>query len=289
MRYAYVIVGSGLTGAVMARCLADADQSVIVLERRGRVGGNIADASGPAGIRMHVHGPHLFRTMSGEIWRFVNRFATFYPYRHRIKTRVDGRLENWPIAASCIRRLCGDDWKPDGSGCIPPANFEEAVLAQIPRLVYEKFVKGYTEKHWGVPARSLSAGLCRRFDVRHDDNPYLHPTHKYQGLPTEGYSRMIERMLEGIRVVTNFDYLKDRDLFKPCKLLVFTGVLDEYFAYELGRLAYRGQRRTHTFFPEVNLLQPCAQVNEMETSPQPGRGWAHSGHASHAGDPLFAP
>ena len=262
MKHSYVIVGSGLTGAVIARSLADAAQSVIVLDRRPHVGGNVADATDPSGIQVHLYGPHLFRTVSNEIWRFVNRFASFHSYRHQIKSRVDGALENWPIAASCIKRLCGEDWKPERNGNGRPANFEEAALSLMPRLIYENFVKGYTEKQWGVPARSLSAALCQRFDVRQDDNPYLHPRHKYQGIPTEGYSRMIERVLEGIPVVTSFDYLNDRPLFKPRKLLVFTGPIDEYFGFELGRLAYRGQRRTHTYQADPDWLQPCAQVNE---------------------------
>jgi len=284
VRHSYVIVGSGLTGAVIARCLADAGESVIVLDRRPHVGGNVADTTDPSGIQVHLYGPHLFRTVSDEIWRFVNRFASFHSYRHQIKSRVDGALENWPIAASCIRRLCGEDWKPERNGDVPPANFEEAALCQMPRAIYEKFVKGYTEKQWGVPARSLSAALCKRFDVRRDDNPYLHPGHKHQGIPTEGYSRMVERMLEGIPVVTNFDYLKDRRLFKPRKLLVFTGPIDEYFGFELGRLAYRGQRRTQTYHGDADWLQPCAQVNEPgEPAHIRDVEWKHLMHPDYAG------
>jgi UDP-galactopyranose mutase len=262
VKYSYVVVGAGLTGSVIARCLADAGQSVVVVERRSRIGGNVADATAPSGIQVHLHGPHLFRTASEEIWRFVGRFASFHPYRHQIKSRVDGTLENWPIGASCIRRLCGVNWKPERNGGQQPTNFEEAALSLMPRVIYEQFVKGYTEKQWGVPAVSLSAALCSRFDVREDDDPYLHPRHKYQGIPTEGYSRMVERMLEGIPVCTGFDYLNDRNLFKPRKLLVFTGPIDEYFGFLLGKLAYRGQRRTHSYHADADWLQPCAQVND---------------------------
>lgn len=265
MRYSCVIVGSGLTGAVVARCLADAGRDVVVLERRSRLGGNIADDTHPCGIPFHLHGPHFFRTSSQPIWQFVNRFAAFHPYRHRIKTRVDGALENWPVDADCIRRLCGDDWKPDRVVSRQPATFEEAALSLMPRLIYEKFVRGYTEKQWGTSAASLSPGLCTRFDVRADGNPYLHPHHKHQGIPTSGYSRMISCMLAGIPIVANFDYLADRSLFKPKDCLVFTGPIDEYFGFELGRLLYRAQRRTHTYHPERGEVQPCAQVNEPGT------------------------
>jgi len=256
----YVIVGSGLTGAVIARLLADAGRQVVVLDRRPCCGGNVADAWHPSGIHFHRYGPHLFRTSSEEIWQFVNRFAVFHPYRHQIKTWVDGRLENWPVAGSYIQRTCGKDWQP-ASASDRPANFEEAALRLMPCPVYEKFVKGYTKKQWGVAPQSLSAALCRRFDVRADDNPYLTPRAKHQGIPTEGYSRMIERMLGGIPLVMNFDYLTDRHAFRARRRLIFTGPIDEYYGFELGRLAYRGQRRQHTWLPHVDWTQPCAQVN----------------------------
>jgi len=131
----------------------------------------------------------------------------------------------------------------------------------MPAVVYEKFVKGYTEKQWGTSARHLAAGLCTRFDVRHDDNPYLTPRAKYQGIPTEGYSRLVERMLEGIPVVLNFDYLQDRRAFQARKLQVFTGPIDEYFDCELGRLRYRGQQREHVYLADVERACPVAVIN----------------------------
>lgn len=267
MHWDYVIVGSGLTGAVIARQLADAGQRVIVLERRACVAGNVADYWHPCGIHVHRYGPHLFRTVSDDIWQFVNRFARFHEYWHQVKTRVDGQLENWPVAASYIARVCGDAWQPRQPGAsAKPANFEEAALSLMPQAVYEKFVKGYTEKQWGVSAHELAAGLCTRFDVRHDDNPYLTPRAKHQGIPTRGYSRMVERMLEGIPVVLNFDYLQDRRQFIARKLLVFTGPIDEYFSCELGRLRYRGQQREHVYLPHVERAYPVAVINN------PGEG-----------------
>jgi UDP-galactopyranose mutase len=259
MRVDYVIVGSGLTGAVIARHLVDAGERVIVLDRREHFGGNVADYTHPSGVNVHRYGPHLFRTVSDDIWRFVNRFATFHPYEHQIRSQVDGRLENWPIAASYIRRVCGETWQPEFTS--RPNNFEEAALSLMPRIVYEKFVKGYSEKQWGVPAQALSAKLCKRFDVRADDDPRLTPHHKYQGIPTEGYSKMMERMLTGIPVVLNFDYLKDRTAFKARKRLIFTGPIDEFFNFELGKLAYRGQKRATTHLEDVDWKQPCGQIN----------------------------
>jgi UDP-galactopyranose mutase len=259
MKADFVIVGSGLTGAVMARHLVDAGEKVIMLERRPHLGGNVADYAHASGVNVHRYGPHLFRTVSDEIWRFVNRFATFHPYEHKIRSVVEGQLENWPIAASYIRRMCGESWRPEFTGT--PANFEEAALSMMPRVVYENFVKGYSEKQWGVPAVKLSAKLCKRFDVRADDDPRLTPHHKYQGIPTEGYSKMMERMLTGVPVMLGFDFLKDRDAFKARKQLIFTGPIDEFFNFELGKLAYRGQKRATTYVPDVDWKQPCGQLN----------------------------
>jgi UDP-galactopyranose mutase len=262
MKCNYLIVGSGLTGAVIARNLADSGESVVVLDRRPHLGGNVADVTHPSGIQIHRYGPHLFRTASSDIWRFVNRFAHFHCYRHTIKSRVDGALENWPIAGSYISRACGANWRPARIGDCRPRNFEEAALSLMPAVIYEKFVKGYSEKQWGVHATALSASLCQRFDVRYDDDPYLHSKHKHQGIPTEGYSKLMERMLAGIPVILNFDYLKDRHQFKAGKQVVFTGPIDEYFDFELGHLSYRGQQREHTYDSDAEMLQPCAQVNE---------------------------
>jgi UDP-galactopyranose mutase len=257
----FIIVGSGLTGATIARQLSDAGKKVLVIDRRPQVGGNVADFTHPSGIQIHRYGPHLFRTVSDEIWKFLNRFTHFHSYKHQIKSRVDGKLECWPIADSYIRRACGENWKPELQGNGLPQNFEEAALSMMPRVIYERFVKGYSEKQWGVPASTLAASLCRRFDVRHDNNPYLTPKAKYQGIPTEGYSVMMQRMLSGIPVITNFDYLKDRTAFKARTLTLFTGPIDEYFNFELGTLAYRGQKREHSYLPETEWAQPSGQVN----------------------------
>jgi UDP-galactopyranose mutase len=261
----YVIVGSGLTGATIARFLADAGRDVVVLERRPHLGGNVHDHKHPSGVRIHTYGPHYFRTGSEEIWEFVQRFARFYPYEAIVKSLVDGRMENWPVAASYIRRAVGEDWLPSFTGL--PRNFEEASLAMMPDAVYRKFVKGYSEKQWGVRATELAADLAKRFDVREDDEPRL-MRHKYQGIPREGYAEFTKSILAGIPVVLNFDYLKHRHLIRSRKFLVFTGPIDEFFGYDLGRLRYRGQRREHSYIPNKDFAQPCGQLN----NPDPANG-----------------
>lgn len=261
----YLIIGSGLTGSVMARLLADAGREVLVVDRRAHQGGNVHDHVHASGVRVHTYGPHYFRTTSDAIWAFVNRFATFWKYEAELRSLVDGRYEHWPIVAEYVRRTVGDHWQPEFRG--EPRNFEEASLAMMPRLVYEKFVKGYTEKQWGVPASALAASLAKRFDVRADGETRL-VRHKYQGIPREGYAALMWNMLQGIPVVLDCDYLKHRGAFEARKLVVFTGPIDEYFGFELGRLHYRGQQREHAYLAGAGLQQPCGQVNY----PDPAQG-----------------
>jgi UDP-galactopyranose mutase len=255
----YVIIGSGLTGAVIARLLADAGREVLVVERRAHLGGNVYDHTHASGIRVHTYGPHYFRTSSDRIWDFATRFAPFYRYEARLVSLVAGQYENWPIAASYIRKRLGPNWAPEFTGT--PHHFEEAALALMPRLVYESFVKEYNEKQWGVPAHSLAPELCQRFDVRADDEPRLKPHCKHQGIPECGYAEWMRRMLDGIPVLLNCDYLRQRERIRARKLLVFTGPIDEFFNFDLGRLSYRGQRREHVYLEDTDWAQPCGQVN----------------------------
>jgi UDP-galactopyranose mutase len=254
----FTIVGSGLTGATIARTLHDLGHRVLVLERREHLGGNAFDRSHASGIRMHVYGPHYFRTSSERIWKYVNRFADFFRYEAVLMSWVGGRFEHWPVQSEYISRVVGNDWKPAFTGT--PRNFEEASLAMMPASVYEAFVAGYTEKQWGVPCTALSPGLAGRFEVRQDGDARLKKS-TWQGIPKDGYAAFMTRMLAGIPVLLNVDYLRDRAAFKARIKTVFTGPIDEFFDFELGRLAYRGQRREHEFLPRVDRVQPVAQVN----------------------------
>ena len=254
----YLIVGSGLTGAVIARTLTDANFSVIVLERREHLGGNVYDEVHPSGIRVHRYGPHSFRTSSRKIWEFVGRFANFYPFELRIMSVIDGNLEHWPVQTEFIERLLGVGWTPSFTG--KPSNFEEAVLAKMPLETYQHFVKGYTEKQWGVPAKQLGVDLAKRVSVRNSSDPRLKQS-KYQGLPIGGYAAMMKRMLEGIEVRCETDFLENRQLIQPQRKCIYTGPIDAYFEYKLGRLEYRGQERTHIFFEDTDYKFPTPIIN----------------------------
>src|SRR5262249_22159333 len=171
-------------------------------------------------------------------------------------------------------------------------NFEEASLAMMPKGVYEKFVKNYTAKQWGVPPHWLSPRLAKRFEIRDDDDPRL-VRHKYQGLPRNGYAAFVQSLLQGIPVILNCEYHRLTAKYVHRKALIFTGAIDEFFGFELGRLGYRGQRREHTYYPEAEYLLPCGQVN----NPDPANGphirtleWKHMMPAvlreSHKGSVL---
>src|SRR4051794_4752587 len=167
----YVVVGSGVTGATIARQLADAGRDVLVVDRRTHLGGNVHDHAHPSGIRIHTYGPHYFRTNSDKIWAFVNRFTAFHPYRPIVYSWVDGRYAAWPLNRSYLLSVVGSDWKPERTE--PPSNFEEACLTMMPRIIYEKFVRGYTQKQWGVPPTALGKELASRLDVRDDHEQFF--------------------------------------------------------------------------------------------------------------------
>jgi UDP-galactopyranose mutase len=238
--------------------LADAGRDVLVIDRRKHPGGNVYDELHPSGILMNRYGPHYFRTNSEKIWNFVNKFAQFYPYEAIVKTIIDGKYENWPVTASCIQRLAGEGWQPDFHG--QPTNFEEAVLSKMPRVVYEKFIKNYTQKQWGKTPSQLSAKLATRFQVRQNEDPRL-MQHKYQGIPEGGYTHWVQAMLKGIPLELSCDYLKSKDNFSIGKKLIYTGCIDEYFGFKLGRLSYRGQQRETHYYADRDNIQICGQVN----------------------------
>jgi len=259
MQVDYLIVGSGLTGAVIARTLADAGRDILVVDRRNHIGGNVHDHSHPSGIRIHTYGPHYFRTSCDRLWDWVNRFGEFYRYEAEILSDVGDRLVPWPIGYQSLKEIAGEKWSPDFIG--KPANLEEAALSLMPKVVYEKFVKEYNEKQWGVKCKTLDARLCSRFDVRKNNDTRLKPNSKYQGIPVNGYASFMKNMLHSIPVILNYDYLLRRHEIRAKKKLIFTGPIDEFFCFSDGRLQYRGQKRHHEYHQDANFIQRKGQIN----------------------------
>jgi UDP-galactopyranose mutase len=261
-----LVVGAGLTGATIARLAADAGFRVLVLERREAVGGNIRDAVHESGIRYGLYGPHYFRTSSRRIWDWVNRFATFRPFAAEVKTSVSGRLEDWPLTSDYLERTFGPKWVQ----MVPIywrndlKSFEDVCLATMPRAAYDGFVRDYTAKQWGTDPRELEPGLSRRFGIRSGPDRRL-KTSKWQGVPENGYTALVERMLANsgpgaIEVRCETDYLRLNMHVPSSPLTVFTGPIDEFFWFDLGRLRYRAQQRELSWSPGP-LIYPVVQVN----------------------------
>lgn len=254
----FVIVGSGLTGSTIARILADNNQDVVILDRKNHIAGNIYDYKHVSGAMIHKYGPHYFRCGSEKIWNFVNRFSEFYNWSAVLRSKVKDEYLNWPVQQSYIEQIAGTNWNLFKG---EPQNFEEACLAKMPRALYELFIKGYTEKQWGVKCVELDKELATRITINKSNVTTLTPNHKWNALPRNGYTEMMRNMIGDIRVELDFDYLKNRDKVVANKLLVFTGPVDEFFSYKYGKLKYRGQQRAVEHLPETGEYQPYIQVN----------------------------
>ena len=258
LRADFVIVGSGLTGSTIARFLADHGQDVLVIDRKDHIAGNVYDYRHESGAMIHKYGPHYFRCGSEKIWNFLNRFSEFYDWAATLCSKVNGEYLNWPVSQDYIEKIAGKEWdlfKGEAS------NFEEACLAKIPDKLYQLFIKGYTEKQWGVNAAELDKELAVRITINKPNVNTLTPNHRWNALPGNGYTEMVKNMLEGIPVKLHFDYLKNRERVIADKMLVFTGPIDEFFHYKFGKLKYRGQGRKIEYLEDIDTFQPCVQVN----------------------------
>jgi UDP-galactopyranose mutase len=251
MHYDYLIVGSGLAGASLARMLANQGKKVLVLEQRHDVGGNIATHV-EDGIILHDYGPHIFHTSYEEVWSFVNTYCEMYPFVNSPLANYQGEIYHLPFNMNTFKELWGVTTPEEAKAKIAeevakehlgePRNLEEQALSLVGRTIYEKLIKGYTEKQWGRPCNELPASIIKRLPLRFTyDNNYFNDT--YQGLPRGGYSILIHSLLHGIDVKTGIDYLaKKNDYDVLADTIVYTGQLDAFFSYEEGKLEYRSLR-----------------------------------------------
>ena len=266
MLYDLLVVGAGLYGAAIARELTDAGKKVLVIERRGQIAGNVYTES-VEGIQVHRYGAHIFHTNNRKVWQYINRFAEFNRFTNSPVANYKGELYSLPFNMYTFNRMWGVITPEEAEAKIAqqrgeisgtPRNLEEQAISLVGRDLYEKLIRGYTEKQWGRPCDQLPAFIIRRLPVRLTyDNNYFNA--RYQGIPEGGYTALVKRMLEGIEVRLNCDYLADRDrLNKLAKRVVYTGPIDAYFNYALGPLEYRSVR----FETEV-LDKPNFQGNAV--------------------------
>ncbi len=254
-KYDYVIVGSGLFGAIFAREATDRGKSVLVVEKRSHIGGNVYTET-IDGIPVHKYGAHIFHTSQGYIWNYVNRFATFNHYTNRVKAISGGRLYTLPINLFTMHQIWPDVMTPAQAAARiaeerhdieNPSNLEEHMLSQVGPTLYKLFVEGYTRKQWGREPRDLPASIIKRLPIRLTMNDrYFHDSHKWEGIPVGGYTPMMEKLLEGIEVRTDVDFMSDRKaLERMAGQVVYSGPLDALFCFAEGRLEYRSLRFEH--------------------------------------------
>ena len=246
-----LIVGAGLYGAAAAQRLREKGKSVLVLEKRSHVGGNVYTET-VEGIQVHKYGAHIFHTNDKEVWEYVNRFAEFNRYTNAPVANYRGELYSLPFNMYTFNKMWGVV-TPRGAeakiaeqraaaGIAEPKNLEEQAISLVGTDIYEKLVKGYTEKQWGRPCTELPAFIIRRLPVRFTfDNNYFNA--RFQGIPVGGYTAMVGRMLEGVDVRLGVDYLAEKSAWdRTAKTVIYTGPIDRYFGYRFGALEYRSVR-----------------------------------------------
>ena len=246
--YDYLIVGAGLYGTTCARLLTDIGKKVLVIDRRKHIAGNVYTEE-MEGIQVHTYGAHIFHTNDWKVWDFVQRFATFNRFTNSPVANYKGELYSLPFNMYTFNRMWGVvtpeeakamiEEQRRSAGITEPKNLEEQAISLVGTDIYEKLIKGYTEKQWGRPCTELPAFIIKRIPVRFTyDNNYFNAL--YQGIPVGGYTRMVSRMLEGIEVRLGEDYLEDREAYSSSAgQVIYTGPIDAYFGYSLGYLKYR--------------------------------------------------
>ncbi|EKF9879152.1 UDP-galactopyranose mutase [Vibrio cholerae] len=271
-KYDYVIVGSGLFGSTCAHELNKAGKKVLVLEKRNHIGGNIY-TDNTFGIDVHKYGAHIFHTNDKEIWDYVCNFVNMNRFTNSPMANYGGQLYNLPFNMNTFNKLWNVTTPKEAKAIIEeqrkemadlePKNLEEQAISLVGRDIYEKFIKGYTEKQWGRSARELPAFIIKRIPVRYTyDNNYFND--EYQGVPKEGYTKLVENMLEGIDVKLNTDFLDNKDYYKDiADTIIYTGPIDSYFDYKLGMLEYRSLRFETEVLDEDDF-QGNAVVNYTE-------------------------
>ena len=269
MKYDYLVVGSGLYGAVFAREAADRGKKVLVIDKRPNVAGNIYTEK-VEGIHVHKYGAHIFHTNDTKVWKYITRFAEFNRFTNSPVANYRGELYSLPFNMYTFNKMWGvvtpteaaakiEEQKKEA--CITePKNLEEQAISLVGRDIFEKLIKGYTEKQWGRDCKELPAFIIKRLPVRLTfDNNYFNAV--YQGIPIGGYTKLVEHLLEGIEVRLNTDYLEQKEeLDRLVETVVYTGPIDAYFGYSLGALEYRSVR-FETEVLDIPNLQGNAAVN----------------------------
>ena len=268
-KYDYIIVGSGLYGAIFAHEARKRGKKVKIIEKRANVGGNVYTEK-VEGIIVHKYGAHIFHTNNKRVWRYITKFAEFNRFTNSPVANYKGELYSLPFNMYTFNKMWGVvtpeeaaakiEEQKKAAGIVEPKNLEEQAISLVGQDIYEKLIKGYTEKQWGRPCKELPAFIIKRLPVRLTfDNNYFNAL--FQGIPIGGYTKMVANMLEGIEVKLNEDYLVSKDKWDAmADKIVYTGAIDSYFGYKLGTLEYRSVR-FETELLDIPNFQGNAAVN----------------------------
>ena len=273
MKYDYLIVGSGLYGAICAHELKKAGKKVLVIDKRNHIGGNVYTEN-VEGINVHKYGAHIFHTSNKEVWEYINKFAEFNNYINAPVARYKNEIYNLPFNMNTFSKLWSDVFTPDEAKARieeekakyhieNPKNLEEQAINLVGTTIYEKLIKGYTAKQWGKACTELPPFIIKRLPVRFIyDNNYFND--RYQGIPMGGYTKIIEKMLDGVEVKLNYDYFEHKkELEGVATSVIYTGPIDQYFDYKFGALEYRSVRFENEVLDTPNF-QGNAVVNYTE-------------------------
>jgi len=270
-----LMVGAGLSGAVIGRELAKAGHNITIVDARDHVAGNChTERDAETGVNVHVYGPHIFHTDDQEVWDYVNGFEKFLPYRNRVKTTSQGQVFSLPVNLHTINQFFGRTMRPQEAfdfisnsqadrSISDPQTFEEQALRFVGKDLYEAFFKGYTMKQWGCHPSELPASILKRLPVRfnYDDNYFFH---RFQGMPENGYTSMVEKILDHANITVHLETSFDRAGVSDFDHVFYSGALDGYFGFDLGHLGYR----TLDFerFSFDGDYQGCAVMNYADES-----------------------
>jgi len=269
-KYDYTIVGAGLFGSVFAREMTDRGFKCLVVDKRNHIGGNCYTKKNN-NIDMHVYGPHIFHTSNEKIWKYINKFSEFNHFTYRPKVKFKDKIYSFPINLFSLYQIWNVKTPEEAKKKLQevkikidnPSNLEEWVLSEVGEEIYQIFFYGYTKKQWGCDPKNLPTDIIKRLPIRlsMDDN-YFNDC--YQGIPKNGYTEIFEKMLEGIELKLNIDFLKEKQSFENISSkIIYTGALDEFFNYELGHLDWRSLK-FETELLQIDDFQGNAAINFTE-------------------------
>lgn len=273
MKYDYLIVGAGLFGSIFAHEATKRGKKCLVIEKRDHIGGNCYTQN-VEGINVHKYGAHIFHTSNKEVWDYIQQFSEFNRFTNSPVARYKNELYSLPFNMLTFNKMWGVITPQEAEAKIKeqiakenitdPKNLEEQAISLVGRDIYEKLIKGYTEKQWGRKCTELPAFIIKRLPVRYTyDNNYFYDT--YQGIPIGGYTGIFEKMLNGIEVKLGVDFFAEREYYENlAERIVFTGMIDEYFNYQFGKLEYRSLRFDNEVLDMPNY-QGNAVVNYTES------------------------